>query len=215
MATLAKFHASVADFPAVPPLASSRGVAPAVTQRLARLSELQYGGIELLARSITDSTWPDFAAIAREFAAVLPAAVPIAIARLAPLAEVPLPLQPCIRDVWHDHVLFVGDQVTGLIDFGAMDIDTPTTDIARLLGSLVGDDECSWQEGLNAYSNVRPLSATERSVISARDVASTILAGCNWIRWIYLENRHFDDRPPIIARVERLLDRLRFVSRRA
>ena len=95
------------------------------------------------------------------------------------------------------------------------DIDTPATDVARLLGSLVGDDASGWQAGLTAYSTVRPLSIQNREAIPALDVAGTILAGCNWIRWIYVDNRQFDDRPLIIERVARLLDRLRFVSRRA
>ena len=34
------------------------------------------------------------------------------------------PLQPVIRDVWHDHLLFSGERVTGLVDFGAMQMDT-------------------------------------------------------------------------------------------
>ena len=55
------------------------------------------------------STWPDLAPLAREFRRRAAARRPAAIARLAPLADVPLPLQPCIRDIWHDHVLFTGD----------------------------------------------------------------------------------------------------------
>ena len=123
----------------------------------------------------------------------MPRLVPLAIARLAPLADVPLPLQPCIRDVWHDHVLFDGDTVTGLVDFGAMQIDTPATDVARLLGSLVGDDANGWQEGLTAYSAVRPLTEQESLAVVALDTAGTILAVCNWIRWIYVERRQFPD----------------------
>ena len=73
---------------------------------------------------------------------------------------------------------------TGIIDFGAMDIDTPATDVARLLGSLVGDDETGWRTGLSAYSENRPLSADGTRAAKALDASSAILAGCNWIRWI-------------------------------
>ena len=131
----------------------------------------------------------------------------LAVARLAPLANVPLPLQPCIRDVWHDHVLFEGDTVTGLIDFGAVRIDTPATDVARLLGSLVGDDATGWREGLAAYCAVRPLTDHEPLAVFALDTAGTILAGCNWIRWIYKEGRQFDISSTIAAHFERALRR--------
>ena len=210
---LAEFHRAAADFPATPPLVSSRGPAPAITHRLARLRELQSGGIESLTRTITDNTWPDLAPRVRKFAAELPRAVPLAIARLAPLADVPLPLQVCIRDVWHDHVLFDGDTVTGLVDFGAMQIDTPATDVARLLGSLVGDDANGWREGLAAYSAARPLTEQESLAVFALDAAGTILAGSNWIRWIYVDGRQFENPPQIVGRLERLLERVRFVSR--
>ena len=212
---LAEFHRAVADFPPTPPLASSRGPAPAITHRLTRLAELQNGGIESLTRAIADMTWPNLAPLARKFAATLPRTVTLAIACLAPLADIPLPLQPCIRDVWHDHVLFDGDTVTGLIDFGAMQIDTPTTDVARLLGSLVGDETAGWREGLAAYSTIRPLTEQESKAVPALDIAGTILALCNWIRWIYVDQRQFDDPPQIIERFARLLGRLQVVSRRA
>jgi homoserine kinase type II len=212
MRALAEFHLAVADFPACPPLASSRGPAPAVTHRLARLRELQNSGIESLTRAITASTWPDLAPFAREFAAELPRVVPLALARLAPLADVPLPLQPCIRDIWHDHVLFDGDTVTGLVDFGAMQFDTPATDVARLLGSLVGDDVNGWREGLAAYNEARPLSDQESLAVQALDVAGTILAGCNWIRWIYIDCRQFPDRAQVFGRLQRIAARIEQLS---
>ena len=39
-------------------------------------------------------------------------------------------------------------------------------------------------------------------------MAGTILAGCNWIRWIYVDGREFDDPQQIIDRFARLLERL-------
>src|SRR5262249_8929486 len=55
------------------------------------------------------------------------------------------PLQPCLCDVWHDHLLFEGDRLTGLVDYGAVKLDHVAVDLARLLGSLLDDDESSWR----------------------------------------------------------------------
>ena len=48
-----------------------------------------------------------------------------------------VPVQPCLRDVWHDHILFDGDAVSGIIDPAAARTDTVAADISRLVGSLV------------------------------------------------------------------------------
>jgi Ser/Thr protein kinase RdoA (MazF antagonist) len=117
-----------------------------------------------------------------------------------------------LRDVWHDHVLFSRDEVTGMIDFGAVDFDTPAVDVARLLGSLVGDDAEGWQAGLAAYTAARPLSHDETRAIAALDAAGTVLAGCNWIRWIYTDGRRFENREQVVARFAKLLDRARLLS---
>ena len=37
-------------------------------------------------------------------------------------------LQMCLRDVWHDHILFVDDQVSAIVDYGAMGRDSVATD---------------------------------------------------------------------------------------
>jgi hypothetical protein len=90
-----------------------------------------------------------------------------------------------------------------------MQIDTPATDIARLLGSLVDDDANSWRAGLAAYATIHPLSQSESQAVYALDKAVTILAGCNWIRWIWLERRQFDQPQKVAARFAKLLARVR------
>ena len=220
MTTLAQFHNAVANFAPPPEVAATLRAAgsSAIPRRLARLHALTHGEFNELSSSINDSTWPEFASIARQFIATMPRAVPRAIAELEPLANIALPMQLCLRDIWHDHVLFTGNEVTGLIDFGAVDNDTPTTDIARLLGSLAGEPSLPfrerplevsnrsdiWREGLAAYSATRPLSRNESLAVFALNTANPILAGCNWIRWVYIERREFANSHQIITRFQRL-----------
>jgi hypothetical protein len=124
--------------------------------------------------------------------------------------------------------------VTGLFDFGAMQIDTPATDVARLLGSLgtvpFSRDEAAdtvsgsgakhveaakrgrssspaWCTGLAAYSAIRLLSPQETAAVAALDTSGTILAGANWIRWIYVDGRRFENRKQVIERFARIFNR--------
>ncbi|MCO6458056.1 MAG: phosphotransferase [Pirellulaceae bacterium] len=118
-----------------------------------------------------------------------------------------LPLQPCIRDIWHPHVLFTDNRVTGIVDFGAMRWETVCGDVARLLGSLAGNDREAWQRGLAAYAEVRPLNDRERGLVPIFDTSGTLLGGMNWLRWIYLEQRRFA-RQAVLARLDELCDRV-------
>ncbi|MGE3239807.1 MAG: phosphotransferase enzyme family protein [Pirellulales bacterium] len=204
MISLARFHLAVADFPVTTRLAP----APAITQRLKRLRELQSGGISTLVAAIDESTWPQLAPLVRGLTAALPRAVPSAIAQLAPLADTPLPLQFCIRDVWCDNFLFIGNTVTGLVDFGAVDVDTRATDVARLLGSLAGDSATQFHDGLAAYSSVCELSDQELRAVHAIDVGGTTLAACNWLRWIYLDRRTFERSEQVQRRLCRIMTRM-------
>lgn len=210
MIALAKFHLAVVNFP----VATRLGPAPAVTQRLARLRELQNGGIATLSAAVDESIWPEMVLLAHRMVIDLPHVVPATIAQLAPLADVPLPLQVCIRDVWSDNILFAGDVVTGLVDFGAVGVDTPATDIARLLGSLAGDDAASWRAGLDAYSSVRPLTPDESRAVPTLDLAGTVLGGCNWLRWIYVDRRRFESPDRIQQRFARMATRVNAIADR-
>jgi Ser/Thr protein kinase RdoA (MazF antagonist) len=98
-------------------------------------------------------------------------------------------LQPCLCDVWHDHLLFEGDTLTGLVDYGGMKIDHVGVDLARMLGSLVGNDVEMWSLGLNAYRGVREFSAEEEALARAIDETGTIIGVVNWLLWIYRDGR--------------------------
>ena len=126
-----------------------------------------------------------------------------------------VPLQPCIRDIHAGHILFTGDQVTGMIDFDALRLDSIATDLARLLGSYCGDDSDLWDFGLAAYEEVRPLGNDERDLVVPYDRFAVLLTGVQWLDWILLEGKQFQlDKvlPRIDAtllRLEHLRDNLR------
>ncbi len=97
----------------------------------------------------------------------------------------------CLRDVWHDHILFVGDKVTGVIDYDAMEIETPAGDVARLLGSLAGEDETMWRMGLAAYEELRTPEPEFWKLVRGFDSGNLLLSGLQWLEWRFVERREF------------------------
>jgi Ser/Thr protein kinase RdoA (MazF antagonist) len=128
--------------------------------------------------------------------------------RLQPWSEWQCTLQPCLCDVWHDHLLFEGDRLTGLVDFGSAKIDHPSVDLARMLGSLVPDNLAAWQTGLRAYRALRPFSDAEAELARALDETGSVIGVATWLRWLYEEQRPFDDRDAVARRLSLLVDRL-------
>lgn len=127
---------------------------------------------------------------------------------LTPWLSAAMPLQPCVCDPWHDHVLFTGDAVTGLIDFGSVKMDHVAVDLARLLGSLIGGDGAGWRIGMSAYRSIRPLSERERRLTNDLDRTGTIVAATHWLRWLYHEVRRYDQPDAVTKRLQHLLDRI-------
>ncbi len=87
-----------------------------------------------------------------------------------------LPVQPVWRDLWRDHLLFVGEDVTGLIDPGACAADSVLTDITRLFGSLLQNQTSAWQTALQEYERWRPLSPSERQLLPTFDLGNLLLS---------------------------------------
>ena len=205
LTALAQFHHAVASFP----IAENRPtLSPGITARRERLHALQQGGLERLVGAMSTSRWPEFEDRARRLAALFPLAAAAVDDRLSSAAQYDVPLQPCIGDIWHGHVLFDDARVTGLIDFGAMRPENVAIDIARLLGSMAGNDVTAWQDGLAAYEAVRTISRAERSLVIAFDLSGVLLSGFNWIEWIYVDGRTFENHPAILQRLDALVTRL-------
>jgi homoserine kinase type II len=139
--------------------------------------------------------------------AVVRRGVPAAIEQLEPWCRVSVPVHFCVCDVWHDHVLFTGERVTGLIDYGSVKLDNVAVDLARLLGSLVGDDASAFASGLAAYEQIRPLSADERNLVPVLDRTGVVLGIANWLRWLYFDGRVYEDREAVARRLAALVSR--------
>ena len=204
-AALAQFHRAAATFADFSP---GSGAAPAVAQRLERLETwLHRGGVKRMEQAAATCGSP-----LGEYAPLFLGAF----RRLAPHLEIELrnlhdtsvPLQPCIRDIHDQHVLMIDDRVTGLIDFGAMRVDSVATDVARLLGTMAGDDAKLREAGLSAYQQCRHLSDIELRLVAALDRANVVLTGPQWMEWLLVEQKSFQAMPAVVARLERIRHRL-------
>jgi Ser/Thr protein kinase RdoA (MazF antagonist) len=205
MHALARFHTAAASISQDPWPCK---IAPVFTDRLDQVRQLVGGDLDRIAAAV--QTGLD-AGLDLRAGQLLPVARGLLSHLLSPLESAcreQMPLSPAIRDIHHDHVLFTGDQVTGLVDFDALRIDTPLADVARLVGSLVAGDRPARQFALDAYSQLRPLTAADRGRVHFLDESGQILGGLNWLRWIYLDRRDMGPLPPILKRLDAILARL-------
>lgn len=198
---MAAFHQRLAE-------GRRSGTSPGLEHRATELDRLIRGGFDAIERAIR----PPGTSLAVEATRWLDLARPMAPRLLKPLREAAgrvVPLQPCLRDARPDHFLFEGDRVTGLVDFGAMGIDCVAGDLVRLIGEWLDGDPAARAEALDAYERIRPLDPDEASLIDAFAGSSALLIGEHWIRWHFVEGRHFDDPSAVTTGIARSLEHLR------
>ena len=204
LVALARFHqAALADTKNV-----EHGVPQGIVDRRQKIRRWRERRLERMPRIVRRNVWPAGFDVAQRFLELSPQAIGPIDAELSRVANLQVPLQPCLRDVWSEHLLFTHDEVTGIIDYGAMRIDHVACDIARLLGSYASDDSQIWQQGLEAYQTVCALSDDELQLVRTFDRSTVLLAGLNWIEWIYRERRQFNDLASVLARLEHFLTRI-------
>lgn len=202
MQSLAKFHQSAAqvnfDFRA----------SPGVKTRLIQLT-----GLESTVASIkaTSHQSPALANLLMLLKRIPPNQLKGYMDALGQFTSQTLPLQPVIRDLRSAHLLFTGDELTGLIDFDAMQMETIALDLTRSLGSLVPDNVDRWQYALNAYSSVRPIQPAELELIKILDPINTILSALNWLTWIAIEQRQFENVEAVESRLQELNLRMSYL----
>ena len=205
MITLARFHRAAALFP-LPDLPESPS--PGIGQRLERLKRWLGGELVELTTCVEPGLWVEINDAVSKILHLVPRSSGHVLTLLSDSVGLGVALQPCIRDVWFDHVLFEDGVVTGLIDFGSMQPDNVACDVARLLGSMAVDDRDSWRVGLEAYQSVRPLSDDEIELVGIFDKSTVLMCGLNWIDWIYRQRRVFESRRRIPARLDEIASRL-------
>ncbi|MHB1422322.1 MAG: phosphotransferase enzyme family protein [Gemmataceae bacterium] len=189
-------------------MSSSASACPAVLRRMKFLDEwhrlLRSGWHPLAIAAESDSLRP----IVESAWRVLPAAVEQVPHRLQRWLAYRPRLQPCLGDPWHDHLLFDGDRLVGIIDYGSMKIDHIAVDLSRMLGSLARDDAAGWRMGLQAYRRRAPLTAQEEELAHVLDETGIVVGVANWLRWLYEEKRPFADRSAVARRLTELVVRL-------
>jgi Ser/Thr protein kinase RdoA (MazF antagonist) len=198
---LAAFHQSLA-------LPALRGPSPGLARRLQEIDSLRSGGFALMDRALVGRAGDPRAPAGRRWLDLARRLVHRVAEHIRQVSAQPVSLQPCLRDVRPDHLLFEGDRLTGLVDFGAMDVDSIATDIARLLAEWVGADGEARAEALATYTSVRPLDETETVLIEVFEASGALLGGGHWVRWHFVEGRKFDDPSAVARGLERGIERL-------
>jgi Ser/Thr protein kinase RdoA (MazF antagonist) len=221
LATLARIHLAAAAWPESPP---SRGPSPGIDRRIEQAQRLladPWAGRRSRLSGAAEAALPGHGA---ELRGLFDAAIAgfaacgtRAVGRIARCGPTPVLAQAVLRDVWSDHVLFVGggDVVGGIIDYHAAGIDTPATDLARLLGSwraaATGCDgplAARWPTAVAAYERHRPLAAGERRLIDVLHASAVVFGLDHWFRWTLEERRAFGRPDLVLGRIGRLLEEL-------
>jgi Ser/Thr protein kinase RdoA (MazF antagonist) len=188
------------------PARPRRGPCPALTRRLECLADWQ----NLIAAGWRPQFPRDDPAqeSAEQAWALLSRRVEAAVRELLHWQGRDVPLHPCWCDPWHDHLLFTGDRLTGLVDHGSVKEDHAAADLARMLGSLVGDNATQWRHGIEAYQAVRPLSDADIALASLLDRSGLVASAANWLRWLYHEHRAYVDRQAVAGRLRGIVERM-------
>lgn len=214
MKCLARFHRASEEFEWPQQVTKGRawptiGPSPGVRARRELLQAWLSGRVPQLADAVRQgATWPAMEQRVERLLRYFPERAPSVASSLAQFDNCPVPLQPCIRDVWYDHMLFEGDRVSGLIDFGSMGLDNVACDVARLLGSFFRGDRQLWEAGIRGYASIRPLSEAELGLVQAFDNSGVLLGALNWAAWVFLEGRVFEEPEAVLERMNALMARL-------
>jgi homoserine kinase type II len=206
---LASFHQRLAS-------ASILGQSTGLIARAAELRDLTAGGgFAELANQISAGEHDRPHALANRWQIMAQRLAPRVLDVVQRAAAHTVTLQPCLRDARPDHFLFVGDRVTGLVDFGAMDQETVAADLARMCSEWDGLDKSARATALAAYADIRPLDAREDRLIDLFEQAAAVLGAAHWIRWHFAEHRSFEDPTAVERGLARGVDRLARLTARA
>lgn len=204
MHALAEIHRALAGFDD----REFRGPIPAMHDRLRRIEWLRDKDLARIRNQPIPAAWPELTELRQQWAAYFQEHCAAIFAAVYSARHLPVRIQAVLRDIWHDHVLFTGERVTGIVDLGAMRVDTIATDLARLLGSLLPGDQSGWDFALAAYRERAALSADEEQLVRTLDAANVLLTPATWLEWLLVERREFASPQAVRQRLTKAFSRL-------
>jgi Ser/Thr protein kinase RdoA (MazF antagonist) len=132
-------------------------------------------------------------------------ATPDAIRMLEPWEHVALAVQPCVRDLRGEHVLFTQARVSGIIDYGAMALDNPAVDLARWLGDVAAGDASHFTSGLQAYLKAGGRLDVPDEVVGQLARSGALCSAIVWLQRLRESNWSLSEQNRVKKRLGQLL----------
>ncbi|MFN8706030.1 MAG: phosphotransferase [Planctomyces sp.] len=155
---------------------------PSVVRRLRLVEELRDGELDELSRKILTDPDSEYREYGRALTELLRERLDGIEVRLREVEGLLFPLQPVIRDLRAPHLLFSGNDLSGLIDLTACGTDHVTVDLSRLVRSWFGTDHDRVEDFLSRFAQFHRLSLSELQLLSVLDESSVALSPVTWIR---------------------------------
>lgn len=133
--------------------------------------------------------------------------------RIAPsLASLPRsspPLRLCLRDAHRNNMAYSADVARAFFDWDAMRFDRRVGDFARLAASFGLDADAAENlilSALEAGSPIDKWTAWESAALRPILATQVWLPPLNWLKWLLVEERSFDDPAAASARLRETLN---------
>ncbi len=104
-----------------------------------------------------------------------------ALRTLWPWLDKPLTVQTVHGDLWSEHLLFLHQHLTGIVDYGSCRMDHPAVDLARLLGSWLPMQRPMWSVALAIYQSVRRLPEETWSLLGLLEWTGRLVGVAQWL----------------------------------
>ena len=190
------------------------GTSPGITARINRIDRIE--SLVPLAISQERSVPPELSQVFADAKRVLVgwhAAAAEIRGQLTKYRSSVFPLQYVLRDIHRQHILFQDGMPSGILDFDAIQVDTPLLDLSRWIADFDlfrEDPRAVIDASLAGYGQecvfpARSGGGDERKLLRLLAAATTWIGLANWVIWIALESRQFPDWQHVRMRMTRLV----------
>ncbi len=158
------------------------GASPGLIRRSRIVADLMNGELQRLLKESSSDCDPEFRRLAIRTGDVVRSWLPQLKSLTGSIELTSFALQPILRDVWKPHVLFLNDDVSGVIDVTSAASDHPVLDCSRLFRSWFSTDHASMRAACQQFVERCKLDFTERQLLQTVDACSTILSPITWLK---------------------------------